>query len=78
MSWQKKKNYPIFYYLEFSDYSLHLYSYIPNVSADVSFGLFLVFLVELGSEYNSKDGGDSPNTLNDKKIINLLKKKLDK
>ena len=38
-----------FYYLEYSDYCLHLYCYIHNISADASFGLFQVFHVEHGN-----------------------------
>ena len=37
-----------FYHSGFTDYYLHLYCYIHNVSADMSFGLLQVF-VELGS-----------------------------
>ena len=40
-----------FYNLEFSNYCLHLYCYIHNVLADVSFGLLQVFLVELRCLY---------------------------
>ena len=34
------------YYLEYLDYWPHLYFYIHNVSADMSFGLLHVFHVE--------------------------------
>ena len=37
------------YYLEYSDYWLHLYGYNHNFSADMSFGLLQVFHVELMS-----------------------------
>ena len=36
-----------FLIIQFSDFCLHLYCYIRNVSADVSSGLLQVFLVEL-------------------------------
>ena len=40
---------PNFYHLKFSDYYLHLYCYIQNISVDASFDLLQVLYVELGS-----------------------------
>ena len=37
------------YYLRYSDYCPHLHCYLYDVSADVSSGLFQVFLVGLGN-----------------------------
>ena len=43
-----------YYHLVYSDNSLHLYCYIPNVSARASFGFLQVFLVELGSLHRNE------------------------
>ena len=46
-----------FYHLGFSNFCLHLYCYIDNVSADVSTSFLQVFLVELrGRHRTSKHG----------------------
>ena len=45
-----------FYHSEFSDYGLHLYCYILNVSADMSSGPLSVFLVELGNLHGTEEG----------------------
>ena len=39
------------YYLEYSGYCFHLYSYIHSISADVLLSLLQVFLIKLGNFY---------------------------
>ena len=43
-----KLDFHIVCHLEYSNYNLHLYCYIRNVSADASFGLLHMFPVKLG------------------------------
>ena len=47
--WISERKLDDFYHTGFSDYYLHFYCYIHNVSADVSSRLLQVFLVELRS-----------------------------
>ena len=60
-----------FYHLVYS-VCLHLYCYIHNISANVSFGLLLMCHVEHDifeegrCEYNNRVEDNSPTTLNDK------------
>ena len=44
-----------FYHLEYLDYCLHLYCYIPNVWTDASFDHLLVF----HDEFGSRDGNSN-------------------
>ena len=48
-----KRDSPLFYHLEFSDYCLRL-RYTHSVEADMSFGLLRVFHVEIPLDFSRK------------------------
>ena len=46
-----------YYYLEYSDCCLHFHSYTHNILADVTFGLFQVFLGGSYVQYKTPEEG---------------------